>query len=56
MGNRVLTRAERRRRAGTISFSNSLLAACRLKVAAQHRHRAPSQTTAQLLSDSVASI
>jgi hypothetical protein len=33
-------RRRRRRRAGTISFSGSLLAARRLKVAAQHRHRA----------------
>ena len=33
-------RRRRRRRAGTISFSDSLLAARRLKVAAQHRHRA----------------
>ena len=33
-------RRSRRRRAGTISFSDSLLAARRLKVAAQHRHRA----------------
>ena len=33
-------RRRRRRRAGTISFSDSLLAAHRVKVAAQHRHRA----------------